>query len=140
LKEAKKIHNEEADATIELDPATAKWIEDDAGRIAYSLLKYLEMAQYETNSPALKGRCDYGKVATAAKRLKPFSDATAQDWWNAAELVLFASYPRATLHTVPELAALVTAPSPLLTITEYLPESLVIAPETVNVAVSAPNV
>lgn len=85
-----------ADAILELDPATAKWKMDSAGRIAYSLLRYVEHAR---------------KVATIAKSLEPFSDDTAPAWWNAAELALFDSYPRATLHNVPELNAIVTSKS-----------------------------
>jgi hypothetical protein len=99
-----------ADSILELDPATAKWKMDVAGRIAYGLLLCVEHARYPVN-PTIWNEHRNCKVATIAKSLKPFSDNTAPAWWDAAELALFDSYPRATLHNVPELNALVTSKS-----------------------------
>jgi hypothetical protein len=93
------------EALIELDPTTSKWKWDDATRIAFSLIRHIDRIRKKPHSPDW----DYGKLGDAIKRLRPFTDATLLDWWDAARAILLASYPEP--QQVAELSALVTSPS-----------------------------
>ena len=78
----------------------ASWQLDAAGRIAFDLLSYVDYCRSSFLGPAVK--------------LKPFDSASARAWWSLAESVFLESYHRHELHKFPELLALVTAPSKLL--------------------------
>ncbi len=81
------------DSMIELDPATARWKFDDAGKISYWLLAHLHHIRERFKKMQLK--------------VAPFSDDSSGDWWMAAKKVLLQSYPAP--EEVQEFDVLVTA-------------------------------
>ena len=92
------------DTPLELS-ACARWIWDDAADIAFGLLCYLWESRNENRKPHV----DYGKFGQSVDRLPEFSADSACEWWQVAQVVLLFSYPAP--QNIPELAALVTAPS-----------------------------
>lgn len=79
----------------------ARWINDDVGRFAHSLLMYVWSARSENNRIGF----DYGHFTKLADALRPLDKHSAPKWWKVAEAALIYTYPN-PLH-VPELAALV---------------------------------
>ena len=78
------------DSIIEQDPATAKWKMDDAGKIAYSLLEFMDNARKSRPDSSF----DYGRLGKALRRLPAFCDESAVLWWGAAKDILLFSYPK----------------------------------------------
>jgi hypothetical protein len=80
----------------------ARWIDDDAGRIAWKLLWYVWMARSENN----KWGANYGRFSKMADALAPLDKKSARKWWKVAKAALLYTYPKPL--DVAELAALVT--------------------------------
>jgi len=84
-----------------------QWSLDAAGKIAYSLLWYIQNAR---DSSVADSKRLYGKFGAAAKRLKgDFSDDKKDDWWNLAKEIFLSSYPDP--GAIKELNQLVVAKS-----------------------------
>jgi hypothetical protein len=95
-----------ADDFIELDPQTARWKFDDAGKIAYSLLDYIRRAR-KSSKDSIFSCGTVGKVAK--EKLKDFDDESAPQWWTFAKEILLFSYPEP--HVIEELNGLIPASS-----------------------------
>jgi len=89
------------DSIIELNAQSAKWKNDDAGKIAGHLLNYMHRARSGA------GFFNYGKLGKALRRLPEFDKDSAKDWWLAAKMIFGWSYPEP--QKIEELNLLVTA-------------------------------
>lgn len=79
----------------------ARWVKDDAGKIAWHLLWYVWRARSENNRLGF----DYGDFSKMADELPPLDKSSAPKWWKVAKAALLHSYPKPL--DVTELAALV---------------------------------
>jgi hypothetical protein len=96
-----------AKSLFELDPATAKWKLDDAGKISADLLDFVHGAR-QNYYLGWQSFWHYGS-GIFPQKLKKFSDETASDWWDVAKKMLLLAYPKP--HKIKEFDRLVTAPT-----------------------------
>jgi len=83
----------------------ARWIDDDASKIAWKLLWYVWHARSENNTWG----ADFGEFSKMADALARPNKKSAPKWWEVAKVALLNSYPN--LEELDEFKRLVTAPS-----------------------------
>ena len=95
------------DLPLRQDPKAkwARWVKDDAGKIAWHLLWYVWHARSENNAWG----ADFGEFTIMADALARPNKKSAPKWWEVAKAALLYSYPN--LEEVDEFKRLVTAPT-----------------------------